>query len=419
MDSKFTGGAFSLFFHRLAVLLVSVCTLFIAYPFMHCWFEKWRCQHTYVDHRQLTFDGHGAQLIGKAIVWGLLTIITVGIYSFWLSVKMKKWTVSHTHFQEPMGDSDAAPEKSEFTGGAFSLFFHCFAVLFASSCTLFILYPFLHCWFEKWECQCTYINGHRLTFNGHGAQLIGKAIVWALLTIVTIGIYSFWLAVKMMQWTVSHTHFKEPIVDSAAALEKPSAENAPSEFLEAPKEKEEPAQAETMQIEEAPSSPVPAELASKDQAQVELVPCRAGFALSVVATALSGVAAMLLIFTSISSLISTATLKTEQPEAKMTFEWAFLLLMGVIALIPFFFQLKSTLSRRNPKRVKATVVNGALAWSVGFLCIIAAVILYVSDCQYATLIVMSIFFIFDEAIAIALVLSSMFLLFVKTPVQKK
>lgn len=61
MDSKFTGGAFSLFFHRLAVLLVSVCTLFIAYPFMHCWFEKWECQCTYINGHRLTFNGHGAQ----------------------------------------------------------------------------------------------------------------------------------------------------------------------------------------------------------------------------------------------------------------------------------------------------------------------------------------------------------------------
>ena len=27
----------------------------------------------------------------------LLTIITFGIYSFWLSIKMKQWVTKHTH----------------------------------------------------------------------------------------------------------------------------------------------------------------------------------------------------------------------------------------------------------------------------------------------------------------------------------
>ena len=33
-------------------------------------------------------------------IWFLLTIITLGIYGFWLSIKMRQWVVKHTHFQD-------------------------------------------------------------------------------------------------------------------------------------------------------------------------------------------------------------------------------------------------------------------------------------------------------------------------------
>lgn len=49
----------------------------------------------------MEFDGRGGQLIGKAILWSLLTLITFGIYSFWLEVKIIKWLVSHIHLAHP------------------------------------------------------------------------------------------------------------------------------------------------------------------------------------------------------------------------------------------------------------------------------------------------------------------------------
>lgn len=53
--------------------------------------------HTTIDGHQLTFDGTGGQLFGNYIKWLLLCIITLGIYSFWLTIKMKQWVTKHTH----------------------------------------------------------------------------------------------------------------------------------------------------------------------------------------------------------------------------------------------------------------------------------------------------------------------------------
>lgn len=56
-------------------------------------------KHTVIDGKRLVFDGKGVQLFGQYIKWFLLSIITLGIYSFWLNIKMKQWVVSHTHHE--------------------------------------------------------------------------------------------------------------------------------------------------------------------------------------------------------------------------------------------------------------------------------------------------------------------------------
>ena len=50
---------------------------------------------------ELGFDGKAIQYFGKRVLWTLLTIITFGIYAFWLKVNSVKWTVSHTLIKGP------------------------------------------------------------------------------------------------------------------------------------------------------------------------------------------------------------------------------------------------------------------------------------------------------------------------------
>lgn len=40
------------------------------------------------------------QLFGKWVLWLLLTIVTVGIYGFWVNIKLKKWKIQHTRFAD-------------------------------------------------------------------------------------------------------------------------------------------------------------------------------------------------------------------------------------------------------------------------------------------------------------------------------
>jgi uncharacterized membrane protein YjgN (DUF898 family) len=98
MESRFTGGLLGLIGIGLLQALLIICTLGIGTPWAVCMRERWYANHTTIDGRAIYFDGTGAQLFWNYIKWFLLTIVTFGIYGFWLSLKMKEWVVEHTHF---------------------------------------------------------------------------------------------------------------------------------------------------------------------------------------------------------------------------------------------------------------------------------------------------------------------------------
>lgn len=95
--SEFTGGLLGLIGINLLAMLITTITLGICLPYAIVIIQKWYTEHTIIDGHKLTFDGTGIELFGQWIKWFLLTIITLGIYGFWVNIKMKAWIVSHTH----------------------------------------------------------------------------------------------------------------------------------------------------------------------------------------------------------------------------------------------------------------------------------------------------------------------------------
>ena len=60
----------------------------------------------------------------------------------------------------------------------------------------------------KWQINNTVIEGRRLKFIGTGSSLFMNYIKWWILTIITFGIYGFWLYIKMLQWKTENTIFE-------------------------------------------------------------------------------------------------------------------------------------------------------------------------------------------------------------------
>ena len=221
-ESSYDGGAVSNFLHLLVVILFSTLTLFLAMPALVCWYFRWETKHVKINGRQLEFDGKGIQLFGKLVLWVFLTFITFGLYGiFRMPLNLNRWRTSHTHvagYRTPDGNKG----ESKFDGSIFGLW----GVYLARAICLplsFITLGFLgvaakrykYAWFAKHKIY----DGQIMQFDGTSGQLWGKTILWALLTIITIGIYTAWMINNIKKWSYKHTKFNAPGMFPAPATE--------------------------------------------------------------------------------------------------------------------------------------------------------------------------------------------------------
>ena len=106
MESKFTGTTSESIKINCFCSVMGVLSLGIAAPWLLCKKQRWYAKHTFIEGKQLVFDGKPRELIREYLLKLLFSYLSLGVYSFWLSLKLKKWIISHTHFKEVL------PEKS-------------------------------------------------------------------------------------------------------------------------------------------------------------------------------------------------------------------------------------------------------------------------------------------------------------------
>ncbi len=94
----FDGGAATYIGTALLGVLITVFTLGVCYPFALVLTEQWRCKHTYIDGQQLVFRGRAMGLFGRWVLWLLLSIVTLGIYLFWVAPRLQRWRTVNTDF---------------------------------------------------------------------------------------------------------------------------------------------------------------------------------------------------------------------------------------------------------------------------------------------------------------------------------
>ena len=98
-ESKYDGTVLETFLYTLGAGLIMSFTCYIATPWAICFLWNFIISHVTIDGKRLSFDGNGGQLFGNWIKWLGLTIITFGIYGFWVMPRMYHWVAKHTHFQ--------------------------------------------------------------------------------------------------------------------------------------------------------------------------------------------------------------------------------------------------------------------------------------------------------------------------------
>ena len=116
-DSYFDGGVLDLIGWRLLGILISVVTLGIAIPWAQCMIYSYRFKHTVYNGKRLKFEGTGGDLFVQKFKWLFFTIITLGIYLFFVPVRKAKWVLSNLHYE----DEEYVKEDSFFDGTTLGL----------------------------------------------------------------------------------------------------------------------------------------------------------------------------------------------------------------------------------------------------------------------------------------------------------
>ena len=98
--SNWDGGVLETIVNSIVASIICTITLGLGTPWAICYMMKFVVGHAVVDGKRMAFDGTGAQLFGNWIKWFLLTLITCGIYGFWVIPRMYQWVVSHIHAAE-------------------------------------------------------------------------------------------------------------------------------------------------------------------------------------------------------------------------------------------------------------------------------------------------------------------------------
>ncbi|MBN2804367.1 MAG: DUF898 family protein [Deltaproteobacteria bacterium] len=150
---------------------------------------------------KFTFNGTGGSLFGTYIVGAILTGITLGIYIPWFLVKLTKYFTDNASATA----SDNSTYTLQFNGTAGSLFVTYLVGAILTGITFGIYAPWFWVNMTRYFMDNTNIlkdgnNVGSFSFKGEGSELLGTYIIGMLLTMITLGIYSFWFEINIIKY---------------------------------------------------------------------------------------------------------------------------------------------------------------------------------------------------------------------------
>ena len=170
---------------------------------------------------QLSYTGKGGDFFSIIIVNWLLTLITLGLYYPWAKAKQLNYLYGATHLN---GDSFAfhGTGKEMFKGfiKAILIFGTLYGLLFlfiyleipAVGLILFYLgflalLPLAIHGSYRYRMSRTSWRGIRFGYRGDRKEFTLNFFKWILLTIVTLGFYSFWMSINMRRYVLGNVRF--------------------------------------------------------------------------------------------------------------------------------------------------------------------------------------------------------------------
>ncbi|WP_083839048.1 DUF898 family protein [Bradyrhizobium sp. STM 3809] len=153
--------------------------------------RRYRLTRTVWRGIRFWMDGSGWAYAGRAMLWTLLTVLTLGLAWPWRAAALERYKMRHSHYGDLSGDFEG--RGWEFFKRAWYLW-----VLAPLTLLLFPLFPFVYARLKaiewRWWLSGIRFGGVRLDSKLPGSAFYGlywKLIGWMMLFITAFGIYLF------------------------------------------------------------------------------------------------------------------------------------------------------------------------------------------------------------------------------------
>ena len=207
----FAGTGGELFVLALVQGLLTMITFGIYAPWMVCKIKAYMASRTLIANTgrgqvQLAFTGTGGGLFVKGLVGYLLTLLTLGIYGFWFACDLIRFFTENT--QGHAQDGTRYDIRFTLTGGG--LFKVAFVQYLLVMITFGIYFPWFLCKVRQLITSHVQImeNGNHVggfQFIGTGGAAFGVMVGGYLLTMITFGIFFAWWQVWLMRFYKENT----------------------------------------------------------------------------------------------------------------------------------------------------------------------------------------------------------------------
>jgi uncharacterized membrane protein YjgN (DUF898 family) len=181
-------------------------------------------EQSYNERRQVTFHGEGAKLFGIYIVNILLTFFTLGLYYPWAKAAMLKYLYEETEFEQSRFTFHGTGREM-FVG-----FIKAIGIILAIYCVLFLailsnkpaviligmlifygalllLIPVAIHGSLRYRMSRSSWRGIHFGYRGDLKEFVRVFVIGSLITIFTLGIYSFWLIIEIRKYIFKHLRF--------------------------------------------------------------------------------------------------------------------------------------------------------------------------------------------------------------------
>jgi uncharacterized membrane protein YjgN (DUF898 family) len=163
-NSKFEGRWTEQQAKLFLVCLVSTVTLSIGFWWASMWYLRWFYSKSVINGKRLEFRATGMLFFKKAIIWILLSLVTVGIYAiFFVPKRFQEFLAANLYLE---GEND----PFNYNGGTLESILVFFTILIpcllAAPLLLFAVYPAYS------------INGRKAAFKAGAGVTLVRIIYW-------------------------------------------------------------------------------------------------------------------------------------------------------------------------------------------------------------------------------------------------